>query len=343
MVFLGFGKWARADRIYLLEPLEGPDRGHGRRTRVWSRAPRAGRRLRTERTILAEMGQDSETSPLLDDALDLAERLCNSRRGRPRRPRRPRPSGAARAREDGEAGRPRTAVLTEALARSFFARSAHEVAPDLIGVTLLVDGVGGPIVEVEAYDPDDPASHGFRGRTARNAAMFGPPGHAYVYRSYGIHWCLNVVCAEPERAEAVLIRALEPTHGIEVMRARRSVQAERALCSGPGKLCQALGITGEHDGLPLDDRPFELLARASAPTISPARGSGSRWRRSSVALRARGLAVLSRPLPAAGHAGVCPVGYARVVDERGDLDELDPGPDAVKARHTFGQLVGEKP
>jgi DNA-3-methyladenine glycosylase len=153
------------------------------------------------------------------------------------------------------------------LARSFFARSAHEVAPDLIGVTLLVDGVGGPIVEVEAYDQEDPASHGFRGRTKRNAAMFGPPGHAYVYRSYGIHWCVNFVCAEPGRAEAVLIRALEPTHGIETMRTRRGVRAERALCSGPGKLCQALAITREHDGLPLDAPPFALLERVETPAI----------------------------------------------------------------------------
>jgi DNA-3-methyladenine glycosylase len=154
------------------------------------------------------------------------------------------------------------------LQRDFFARSSHEVAPDLIGVTLLVDGVGGPIVEVEAYDQDDPASHSFNGRTSRNAVMFGPAGHAYVYRSYGIHWCLNVVCAEPGRAEAVLIRALQPEHGLETMRARRGVGAERALCSGPGKLCQALAVTGAHDGLPLDEPPFELLARAKPSAIA---------------------------------------------------------------------------
>jgi len=136
----------------------------------------------------------------------------------------------------------------------------HEVAPALIGVTLLVDGVGGRIVEVEAYDQEDPASHGYRGRTKRNAAMFGPPGHVYVYRSYGIHWCLNLVCEGEGVASAVLIRALEPTHGLERMRARRGLEAERLLCSGPGRLCQALAVTGEDDGRPLDRPPFELLA-----------------------------------------------------------------------------------
>jgi DNA-3-methyladenine glycosylase len=136
----------------------------------------------------------------------------------------------------------------------------HDVAPELIGATLLVDGVGGVIVEVEAYDRDDQASHGFGGRTARNAAMFGPPGHAYVYRSYGVHWCLNVVTDGEGTAAAVLIRALEPAHGLETMRARRGVEDARLLCSGPGRLCQALGITGAHDGLPLDGPPFELLA-----------------------------------------------------------------------------------
>jgi DNA-3-methyladenine glycosylase len=149
----------------------------------------------------------------------------------------------------------------------FFARSVHEVAPDLIGVTLLAEGVGGPIVEVEAYDHEDPAAHGFGGRTERNASMFGPPGHAYVYRSYGVHWCLNFVCEAEGVASAVLIRALEPRYGLETMRARRGVDDERLLCAGPGRLCQALDVTGEHDGLPLDRPPFELLPRAEEPEI----------------------------------------------------------------------------
>ena len=160
-----------------------------------------------------------------------------------------------------------TASRSEALTREFFARSVHEVAPDLIGVTLLVDGVGGRIVEVEAYDQEDPASHGFRGRTPRNEAMFGPAGHAYVYRSYGIHWCLNLVCADEGVPEAALIRALEPTTGIAEQRTRRRVEDVRALCSGPGKLCQALAITKEHDGRALDAPPFELQARVNAPEI----------------------------------------------------------------------------
>jgi DNA-3-methyladenine glycosylase len=159
-------------------------------------------------------------------------------------------------------------VARERLTRAFFARSVHEVAPELIGATLLVDGVGGRIVEVEAYDQDDPASHGFRGPTVRTASMFGPPGHAYVYRSYGIHWCLNLVCAEAGRAEAALVRALEPTAGLDAMRKRRGFEDARALCSGPGKLCQALGISRVLDGLPLDEPPFELLAREDDPAVA---------------------------------------------------------------------------
>ena len=153
------------------------------------------------------------------------------------------------------------------LDREFFARSVHEVAPDLIGCTLLVEGVGGPIVEVEAYDHEDPASHGFRGETARNRSMFGPPGHAYVYRSYGIHWCLNLVCEEKGVAAAVLLRALEPEHGVGEMRARRNLDELRLLCAGPGRLCQALAVTGEHDGRPLNRPPFELRARKGEPEV----------------------------------------------------------------------------
>jgi DNA-3-methyladenine glycosylase len=160
-----------------------------------------------------------------------------------------------------------TVSPSETLTREFFARSVHEVAPDLIGVTLLVDGVGGRIVEVEAYDQEDPASHGFRGRTPRNESMFGPSGHAYVYRSYGIHWCLNLVCGDEGVPEAALIRALEPTAGVDEQRRRRRVEDLRALCSGPGKLCQALGITKENDGQPLDAPPFELRARVEVPEI----------------------------------------------------------------------------
>jgi DNA-3-methyladenine glycosylase len=154
------------------------------------------------------------------------------------------------------------------LGRDFFARSVHEVAPDLIGVTLLVEGVGGSIVEVEAYDHEDPAAHGYRGRTPRNASMFGPPGHAYVYRSYGIHWCLNFVCEGEGVAAAVLIRALEPALGLEAMRERRGLEDDRLLCAGPGRLCQALGLTRGHNGLPLDEPPFRLDPRSSDPEIA---------------------------------------------------------------------------
>ena len=154
--------------------------------------------------------------------------------------------------------------------RSFFDRSVHEVAPDLIGVTLLVDGVGGTIVEVEAYDPTDPASHGYRGRTPRNGVMFGPAGYAYVYRSYGIHWCLNLVCEGEGIASAVLIRALEPTHGLELMEERRRTNDPRLLAAGPGRLCEALAVTGAHDGLALDRPPFELRPRKETPEIATA-------------------------------------------------------------------------
>src|SRR2546428_994134 len=147
------------------------------------------------------------------------------------------------------------------LRRAFFARSVHDVAPELVGATLLVDGIGGRIVEVEAYDHEDPAAHGYKGQTARNASMFGPAGQAYVYRSYGIHWCLNLVCEEDGVPAAVLLRALEPTHGLDAMRLRRGLDDPRLLCSGPGRLCQALAVTRDHDGLALDEPPFEPQAR----------------------------------------------------------------------------------
>ena len=154
-----------------------------------------------------------------------------------------------------------------ALTRDFFNRSVHAVAPELIGATVLFNGAGGEIVEVEAYHHTDPAAHSYGGRTPRNAVMFGPPGYAYVYRSYGIPWCLNFVCEEEGSASAVLIRALRPTAGLPTMRRRRRTMDERLLCSGPGRLCQALGITGKHNGLALDTAPFALLARAEPPDI----------------------------------------------------------------------------
>ncbi|MGB8578084.1 MAG: DNA-3-methyladenine glycosylase [Pseudolabrys sp.] len=153
------------------------------------------------------------------------------------------------------------------LRRSFFDRSVHDVAPELIGATLLVDGIGGMIVEVEAYHHTDPAAHSYVGRTERNAVMFGRPGYAYVYRSYGIHWCLNFVCEEEGSASAVLVRALEPTQGLAAMRRRRGLREKRALCSGPGKLCEALGVSHKHNGLPLDRAPFELRARGEIAGI----------------------------------------------------------------------------
>jgi DNA-3-methyladenine glycosylase len=153
------------------------------------------------------------------------------------------------------------------LRKAFFNRSVHAVAPELIGATLLVDGVGGIIVELEAYHHTEPAAHSYGGPTPRNAVMFGPAGFAYIYRSYGIHWCVNFVCEKAGSASAVLIRALEPTHGIATMRRRRGLPDVRSLCSGPGKLTEALGITHAHNGLALDAPPFALYARAAKPDI----------------------------------------------------------------------------
>jgi DNA-3-methyladenine glycosylase len=162
----------------------------------------------------------------------------------------------------------RTPLMPRLLDRRFFARGVHAVAADLIGATLLCRGIGGIIVEVEAYHQTDPAAHSYRGRTPRNAVMFGAPGHAYVYRSYGIHWCLNFVCEPEGSASAVLIRALQPTDGIATMCRRRGVKEARLLCSGPGRLCEALGITGDANGLALEPPWFELRARLSAPELA---------------------------------------------------------------------------
>jgi DNA-3-methyladenine glycosylase len=149
-----------------------------------------------------------------------------------------------------------------------FAASSAEVAERLVGATLLVDGAGGVIVETEAYDRDDPASHSHAGPTPRNASMFGPPGRAYVYRSYGMHWCLNFVCREAGHGAGVLIRALQPTAGLDRMRARRNGVADtRLLCAGPGRLCQALGIDRDFDGLPLDRPPFALMPAEAAVAV----------------------------------------------------------------------------
>jgi DNA-3-methyladenine glycosylase len=166
----------------------------------------------------------------------------------------------------------------------FFGRSVHDVAPELVGAQLMFNGAGGIIVEVEAYHHTDPAAHSYIGKTSRNAVMFGPPGRAYVYRSYGIHWCLNFVCEPEGSASAVLIRALAPTHGLASMRRRRRVDEERLLCSGPGRLCEALGITAIQNGLRLDRSPFAIHARASdveicvGPRIGITKAAEHPWR-----------------------------------------------------------------
>jgi DNA-3-methyladenine glycosylase len=186
------------------------------------------------------------------------------------------------------------------LPRNFFDRSVHTVAPELIGATLTIAGVGGVIVEVEAYHHTDPAAHSFRGRSERNAVMFGPPGHAYVYRSYGIHWCLNFVCEPEGSASAVLIRAIEPLEGLAKMRRRRRTDDERLLCSGPGRLCEALGVTIAHNGLALDRAPFALLAAQRKPEIAVgvrigiSKAAELPWR-----YGLKGSKFLSRPFPEA--------------------------------------------
>jgi DNA-3-methyladenine glycosylase len=148
-----------------------------------------------------------------------------------------------------------------------FGASSLLVAKQLIGTCLLLSGVGGIIVETEAYDQSEAASHGFAGLSLRNAPLFGPPGRAYVYRSYGIHWCLNIVCREAGHAAGVLIRALEPTSGIPLMRRRRGSIDPRLLCSGPGRLGQALAVSGALNGKHIDKAPFQLLAPLVKPSI----------------------------------------------------------------------------
>ncbi len=165
-----------------------------------------------------------------------------------------------------------------------FMAASTSVARRLIGATLLVDGVGGIIVETEAYDHEDPASHTFAGPTLRNAAMFGPPAHAYVYRSYGIHWCLNLVCREEGHGAGVLLRAIEPVAGLDTMRARRGLDDVRLLCAGPGRLGQALGITHAYNGLAINAPPFELLPAppgtqvVSGPRIGISKAVDQPWR-----------------------------------------------------------------
>ena len=188
---------------------------------------------------------------------------------------------------------PTTLGLGKPLKRAFFGRSVHEVAPDLIGATLLVNGVGGIIVEVEAYHHTEPAAHSYRGPTPRNAVMFGPPGGLYVYRSYGLHWCANAVCGPEGVGHAVLIRALAPIAGVADMRLARAhgqihLLADRDLCRGPGRLCQALGITLDHNGADLvsgdggviivDDGCPALAAPGVSRRVGLTQGAEHPWR-----------------------------------------------------------------
>lgn len=188
--------------------------------------------------------------------------------------------------------------MSTAAAPFRFEDDAWVVAPRLVGATLMLDGVGGRIVEVEAYDRSDPASHTFRGPTRRNAAMFGPPGRVYVYRSYGIHWCFNIVCREEGHGAGVLVRAIEPLHGLDRMRERRGTVDDRLLCAGPGRVCQALAIDIGHSGMRVESAPFRLLPPdepvevRSGPRIGITRATDVPWR-----FGLAGSKFLSRRLP----------------------------------------------
>lgn len=192
------------------------------------------------------------------------------------------------------------------LPKTFFRRPVDIVARELIGTVLTVDGIGGMIVETESYDAADPASHTFEMRqTARNAVMFGAPGHAYIYRIYGMHWCLNFVCGD---ASAVLIRALEPLDGIDEMQRRRGTDVPTNLCSGPGKLCQALCLTQAQNGASLFAPPFAVTRGAGAvPLISGIRIGISKARERERRFGLAGSPYLSRPFPKANAMTANPV------------------------------------
>jgi DNA-3-methyladenine glycosylase len=178
------------------------------------------------------------------------------------------------------------------------AGSAVSASRALIGAWLTVGGVGGMVVETEAYERDDPASHSANGPTPRNRAMFGPPGTVYVYRSYGIHWCLNIACGPEGHGAAVLIRAIEPRAGLDTMRRRRGVDDDRLLCSGPGRLAAALAVTRDHDGLSVSALPFALswgetpVEIVAGPRIGITRAADRPWR-----FALAGSRYVSRPFP----------------------------------------------
>ena len=196
---------------------------------------------------------------------------------------------------------PAASEIGPALTEAFFARSVHDVARELVGCALLFGSVGGVIVETESYHEDDPACHAAAGPTARNAPIYGPPGRAYVYLSYGLHNLLNAVAEPDGDAAAVLIRALEPRWGLPTMRRRRGRRSERELCSGPGKLTEAIGVTMKQNATSLIDRPFTLAGPVlgweqvevvTAPRVGISKAVELPWR-----FCAGGSAFVSRPAP----------------------------------------------